>query len=166
MEIAVRQMRAGDGPALARIHEQMARYYVELAPSHFDMPVIDGLAEELDAELGGAPSPDIRLIAEIDGEVAGVLFARLLAPQAGAEREISRDLRERRMRIEYVATAEAYQRRGVATALVEAAESAARGRGATIVETWTYHGSPLSLPFWTDRMGYAERSVNLRKQLN
>jgi GNAT superfamily N-acetyltransferase len=129
------------------------------------MPLIDGLAEELDAELGGAPSPDIRLVAEIEGEVAGVLFARLLTPQAGAEREISRDLRERRMRIEYIATAEAYQRRGVATALVEAAEARARERGAAIVETWTYHGSPLSLPFWTERMGYVERSVNLRKQL-
>ena len=94
-----------------------------------------------------------------------MLFARLLAPLAGAEREISRDLRERRMRIEYVATAEAFQRRGVATALVEAAEARARDRGATIVETWTYHGSPLSIPFWTERMGYAERSVNLRKDL-
>jgi GNAT superfamily N-acetyltransferase len=162
----IRQMRVGDGPALARIHEQMARYYVELAPSHFQMPVVDGLAEELDAELGGAPTPEIRLVAEIDGEIAGVLFAQLLGPQPGAEREISKDLRERRLRIEYVATAEAFQRRGVATALVEAAETHARDRGAVIVETWTYHGSPLSLPFWTERMGYSERSVNLRKQLN
>jgi GNAT superfamily N-acetyltransferase len=165
MEIAVRKMRAGDGPALARIHEQMARYYVDLAPSHFAMPVLDGLAEELDAELGGAPTPDVWLVAEIDGEIVGLLMARLIAPEAGAEREIARDLRERRLRIEYVATDETHRRRGVATALVEAAEAHARDRGATIVETWTYHGSALSLPFWTERMGYTERSVNLRKQL-
>ena len=165
MEIVVRQMRAGDGPALAQIHAQMAQYYVDLAPAHFDMPVLDGLAEELDAELGGAPTPDVRLVAEIEGEIAGSLFARLVSPAPGAERDIARDLRERRLRIEYVATAEAHRRRGVATALVEAAEAHARARGATIVETWTYHGSPLSLPFWTERMGYAERSVNLRKQL-
>ena len=165
MEIAVRKMRSGDGPALARIHEQMARYYVELAPAYFEMPALDGLAEELDAELGGAPTPDVRLVAEVDGEVAGILFARVVTPAAGSERDIARDLRERRLRIEYVATDEAHRRRGVATALVEAAEAHARGRGATIVETWTYHGSPLSLPFWTERMGYAERSVNLRKRL-
>ena len=59
----------------------------------------------------------------------------------------------------------AHRRRGVASALVAAAEAHARDRGATVVETWTYHGSPLSLPFWTERMGYAERSVNLRKRL-
>lgn len=165
MDIVVRQMRAGDGPALAQIHAQMAQYYVDLAPAYFDMPVLDGLAEELDAELGGAPTPDVRLVAEVDGEIAGLLFARVLTPEAGSERDISRELRERRLRIEYVATAETHRRRGVATALVEAAEAHARGRGATIVETWTYHGSPLSLPFWTERMGYAERSVNLRKQL-
>src|SRR5215208_4570459 len=165
MEIAVRQMRSGDGPALARIHEQMARYYADLAPAHFEMPVIDGLAEELDAELGGAPTPDVALVAEIDGEVAGLLLGRMLAPQPGAQREIARDMRERRLRIEYIATDEAHRRRGVATALVEAAEAQARDRGATIVETWTYHGSALSLPFWTERMGYAERSVNLRTQL-
>ena len=50
--------------------------------------------------------------------------------------------------------------------LVKAPETHARDRGSPIVETWTFHGSPLSLPFWTERMGYAERSVNLRKQLN
>jgi GNAT superfamily N-acetyltransferase len=165
MEIAVRQMRSGDGPALARIHEEMARYYAELAPGDFEMPVIGGLAAELDAELGSAPTPDLRLVAEIDGAIAGMLMARLIGPEPGAQREIARDLRERRLRIEYVATGEAHRRRGVATALVEAAEQHARERGATVVETWTYHGSPLSLPFWTDRMGYAERSVNLRKRL-
>src|SRR5215212_3543269 len=132
MEIVVRQMRAGDGPALAEIHSQMARYYAELAPADFEMPVLDGLAEELDAELGGAPTPDIRLVAEIGSEIAGSLFARLVSPAPGAERDIARDLRERRLRIEYVATAAAHRRRGVATALVQAAETRARDRKSVV----------------------------------
>jgi hypothetical protein len=30
---------------------------------------------------------------------------------------------------------------------------------------WTYGASPLSLPFWKQRMGYEPRSVQLRKRL-
>ena len=36
---------------------------------------------------------------------------------------------------------------------------------AVVAEATTYRASPLSFPFWTRRMGYAERSVNLRKRL-
>ena len=36
---------------------------------------------------------------------------------------------------------------------------------ATVSETWTYPDSPLSVPFWEERMGYEERSMNLRKSL-
>jgi GNAT superfamily N-acetyltransferase len=94
-----------------------------------------------------------------------MLVARLLPPEAGAKRQITPDLGEARLHIEYLATAAASRRRGVGTRLVEAAEAWGRSAGATIAETSTYHGSPLSVPFWEERMGYQEPSVNLRKTL-
>jgi GNAT superfamily N-acetyltransferase len=101
----------------------------------------------------------------VDGEPAAVLGARILAPDDDASHQIQRDAGSTRLRIEYLVTAAAHRRRGLATQLVEAAEAWGRDRGATVAETWTYHRSPMSLPFWERRVGYGERSVNLRKPL-
>ena len=87
------------------------------------------------------------------------------ARREGAEYAFTRDLFAPRLRIEYLATAAAHRRAGVGTALVEAAEAWGREQGATVAELTTYHRSPLAMPFWTERAGYAERSVNLRKEL-
>jgi GNAT superfamily N-acetyltransferase len=163
--IAVRDARPGDGVALARIHGQMAAYYAALAPEHFHVPDLDGFAEEIDTALA-APGNEVRhLVAEVDGDVAGALIASVLAPEEGAEREISPDLSSMRLRIDYLAVDEAHRRAGVGARLVEHAEEWGREHGATVAETWTYRRSPLSLPFWEDGMGYEERSVNLRKPL-
>ena len=101
--IAIRRARPGDGQALARIHADMAAYYVERFPEHFRMPRLAGLEDELDAELGERGDSALKLVAEVDGEVVGVLVARVLAPEEGAEREIVPELGERRLRIDYLA---------------------------------------------------------------
>jgi GNAT superfamily N-acetyltransferase len=163
--MTVRRSRPGDGEAIARIHRDMTAYYTDLAPHHFQMPMLDGFAHEVDAELGNPDDRVLHLVAELNGEVVGALVARLLTPDEGAERQIAPDLGETRLRIDYLATDEAHRRHGVGTRLVQAAEAWGRDGGATVVETWTYHRSPLSVPFWEQRMGYEKRSVNLRKRL-
>jgi hypothetical protein len=45
------------------------------------------------------------------------------------------------------------------------AEEWARAAGATIAVTSTWRRCPPSVPFWERRMGYEERSVNLRWRL-
>jgi GNAT superfamily N-acetyltransferase len=164
-DIAVRPARPGDGAALAQIHADMGAYYVTLAPGHFQQPQTEGLAEALDAEARTLAEDHVHLVAEVAGEVVGALFARLLAGDPDAEHQITPDSGEVRLRIEYVATAESHRRSGVGTRLVQEAETWGRARGATVAETWTYRDSPLSAPFWTERMAYEERSVNLRKSL-
>ncbi len=163
--ITVREAQPGDGEALTRIHAEVAQYHVDLAPPDFHMSILDGVSEELDGEVVATAGATLRLVAEAEGEVAGALVARLLPPKAGAKRQITPELGETRLHIEYLATAAASRRRGVGTRLVEAAEAWGRSVGATIAETPTYHGSPLSVPFWEERMGYQEPSVNLRKPL-
>lgn len=163
--MTVRAARLGDGEALTRIHRDMAAYYADLAPHHFQTPTLDGFAEELDAEAGSTDDATLHLVAEVDGEVVGALVARLLPPEEGAARQIETDLGQTRLRIDYLATAEAHRRHGVGTRLVEAAEAWGRDGGATVAEAWTYQCSPLSVPFWEQRMGYEERSVHLLKRL-
>jgi GNAT superfamily N-acetyltransferase len=67
--------------------------------------------------------------------------------------------------ISFVGTADAYKRTGVATQLVEAAEAWGRSKGATVAICDTYIHSPLSVPFWERRMGYARRALVFRKVL-
>ena len=49
--------------------------------------------------------------------------------------------------------------------LVAAAEAWGRDRGATVAFCDTWIGSPVSLPFWEERLKYAGRSLRLRKRL-
>ena len=148
------------------MHLQAARYYAELAPDEFRVPDQDGLGDELD------PTPELLddprrlfLVAEVEGEVGCVLIARLLPPHARADVQIQPELAETRLEIGYLETDEKFRRRGLATRLVSAAEEWGQANGATVAVTDTYHASPLSMPFWTERMGYRPRSVSLRKPL-
>ena len=161
----IRPARPGDGAALARLHGELGAYYAALAPGEFRLPELAGLDGELDAELGRDGAAALHLVAVVDGEVASALTAHVIPPDDEAERQIQPDAGCTRLRIDYVVTGEAHRGRGLAASLVEAAEAWGRERGATVAETWTYHRSPLSVPFWTGRMAYAERSVNLRKPL-
>jgi len=162
--IEVRRARKSDAAALVRIHADMGAYYAELAPELFHDPDLQGFELVLEDEIGDDLLA-LQLVAEVDGEVVGSLDARLLLPPAEAQFAFTRDLFAPRLRIEYLATAAAHRRTGVGTALVEAAEAWGREQGATVAELTTYQDSPLAFPFWTERAGYAPRSINLRKEL-
>ena len=161
----VRRARVEDAAALARIHSDMAAHYADLAPERFRRPDVSGFVEYLEDDLREESPDSIDLVAEIDGEVVASLFARLIRPPDGAGFAYPRDLAVTRLSIEYLATLSSHRRTGAGSALVEAAEAWGREQGATVAETSTFHGSPLSVPFWTERAGYAQRSINLRKDL-
>ena len=164
--ITIRAAVPDDGPALLRIHADVARYYQERASDYFEPPAPEGLAGELAAQAAQPGESRARhLVAEAQGAVVGALVARLVAPDEQRDRETEADSAQLRLRIEYLATAAAYRRRGIGTRLVKAAEEWGRTSGATVAATTAFQGSPLSVPFWEDRMGYEELSINLRKRL-
>jgi GNAT superfamily N-acetyltransferase len=165
--IVLRERRDGDADAIARLTVELGLYYARLAPDLFAPVDEASLARwsAADAEWQAQPTT-LALVAEVGGEVAGYLEAAIQEPDDAAGLATNRDLRTRHLYINYVATAEAHKRQGVATRLVEAAEDWARGEGVTLALTDTYIDSPQSVPFWEQRMGYKRRAIRLRKRLD
>jgi len=140
-------------------------YYARIAPTDFRIPDEEGLVE--DSEPGADANTDtaLTLVAEVDGRFASYLEAQLLPPLESARYQSQPDLAHPRLFINALGTLQEYWRRGVATQLVEAAEAWGRERGALVSICDTYVGSPVSIPFWEERMGYERRAVILRKPL-
>jgi GNAT superfamily N-acetyltransferase len=137
--VNVRRAQPGDDAALERLHGDAGADFAALSPA--ELRHREGTAEVL------------RLVADVDGELAGALVAHVVAP--------GHDSAPTLLRIDSLVTAEAHRGRGYAAQLVEAAEAWGRERGATVAETWTRD----RVPFWKGRLAYAEQSVSLRKPL-
>jgi GNAT superfamily N-acetyltransferase len=80
--------------------------------------------------------------------------------------QAQRDLSQIRLLINYVGTADEHKRQGVATKLVQAAEEWGRERGAVVALCDTFIHSPMSVPFWEQRMAYERRAIIFRKRLD
>jgi GNAT superfamily N-acetyltransferase len=164
--VTIREAVPGDGPAIAAIHADNAAYYAGLAPDLFRLPDEDGLAEFADPTPADNSGTSVFLVAEDETGVAGYLFAELLSPGSTDRYQASTDLNEVRLFIEALGVMRARWRQGIAGRLVEDAEAWGRARGATVVLCDTWLNSPVSVPFWEERMGYEPRSVRLRKRLD
>jgi GNAT superfamily N-acetyltransferase len=164
-EVVIREPRPGDGEAIARMHLANSTRYAELAPELFRVPDEEGLVEFLEAQADFDPETMLALVAEVDGVVAGYLEAQLQPPLDSARWQSGPDLGRTRLFVNAVGTAPEFQRRGVATRLVEAAEAWGREHGAGVAVCDTWIESPFSVRFWTERMGYERRAVILRKPL-
>lgn len=99
------------------------------------------------------------------GQVAGFIEAALARPVADAEWQLQRDASRVRLVINALAVVEEFRRKGVGTALMEAAEAWGKQKGAVVAVTDTNLSSPLSVPFYESRMGYRRQAVILRKPL-
>jgi GNAT superfamily N-acetyltransferase len=142
------------------------RYYAALAPDTFQVPETDGLEEYLGRGEAAGEEPDVlRLVAEVAGRVVGAAVGRIELPVEGARYQLQRQFGETRLLIDALFVEEAYRRHGVGQALMEVLEDWGRERGATVALLDTYPESALSLPFFTERMGYVRRSVRLWRRL-
>jgi len=164
--LRIRSAVPGDGEAIARIHRDSAVYYVGLAPELFRMPDDDGLVGFAEPGPDDNSATTLFVVAEVEDEVVGHLYAQLIAPHDSHRFQANSDLQETRLFIEALSVLQSHWRRGVATSLVETAEAWGRERGATVALCDTWGGSPVSLPFWEERMRYESRSIRLRKRLS
>jgi GNAT superfamily N-acetyltransferase len=167
MDVIVRSARPGDGADLARGWLEGCRYYAALDPERFQVPDGDGLAQWVEELLARPVTEDrVWLVAEVDGVVVGNVSAELQQPVATASRQLLRFLGETRLFVSALGVEEAYQRRGVATRLMEAVERWGRDRGAVLVSLDTWIHSERSVPFYERRMGYRRASIVFEKRLD
>src|ERR1700745_916207 len=149
MSVQIRPPRPGDGEGMARVWLSAGAYYASLDPTLFQVPSTDGLAESFEADIADiAPtsgrSDTFRLVAKQDGQVAGWLTARLAQPAVSAAHQLVRELGWIRLVVDALVVDQAQWRHGAGTALLEAAESWGRDRGASMVRLDTYVHSPVS----------------------
>jgi GNAT superfamily N-acetyltransferase len=174
MSVQIRPPRPGDGAGMARVWLSAGAYYASLDPALFQVPSTDGLAESFEADIADTAakaatsesSDALRLVAEQDGQVAGWLTARLAQPAASAAHQLVRELGWIRLMVDALVVDQAQWRHGTGTALLEAAKSWGRDRGASMVRLDTYVHSPVSVPFYERHMGYQRRSIHFARELS
>ena len=168
MSIQIRPPRPGDGEGMARVWLTAGAYYADLDPSHFQTPSSEGLSESFEADIKAtsAGGDKLRLVAERDNLVAGWLTAHVERPYANAAHQQVRELGWTRLSVDALMVDQALWRQGIGTALLEAAESWGRDRGAAVVRLNTYPGSTVSVPFYERHMGYQRRSILFQKPLS
>jgi GNAT superfamily N-acetyltransferase len=168
MPVQIRSARAGDGDGMARVWLTAGAYYADLDPAHFQVPSAEGLAESFEADVKATrkDGDKLRLIAERDSVVTGWLTAHVEHPAASAAHQLIRELGWIRLIVDALVVHRAVWRQGIGTALLGAAESWGRDRGAAVIRLNTYPGSPVSMPFYERRMGYQRRSILFQKPLD
>ena len=80
--------------------------------------------------------------------------------------ELMRDASETLLKVDAVMVTAAARRNGIGTALMEAAEAWGTMRGATQVIVISSAHSPMAVPFYEDRMGYARTTIAFSKRLS
>lgn len=176
--VAVRQVRTGDGTYCARAWRDAGHYYAALVPEAIHVPDDDGLAEWFEQAIAehraiapgdgdghGDGGDRLWLVAEAGGGVTGMIMAEVERPRRDARFQLQRDLSRVRLVVTALVVAAGSRRQGTGTALLTAAEDWGRARGATVAVTDTNLRSPLSVPFYENRMGYERQAVVLRRPL-
>ncbi|HEY3952025.1 MAG TPA: GNAT family N-acetyltransferase [Streptosporangiaceae bacterium] len=165
MAVTIRDARAGDAEAVAGAWLDAADFYAGLEPRVFQIPRADGLSDVWRESLTSDAADALHLVAELDGQVIGYLVAQLAAPEPGADFQLTRDQSWTRLMIEVLVVRQEHWRLGAGAALLTAAEEWGRELGARMVRLDTYAHSPVSVPFYEQRMGYRRRAIIFEKPL-
>ncbi|MBO0807090.1 MAG: GNAT family N-acetyltransferase [Actinobacteria bacterium] len=150
---------------MARAWLSAAEYYTGLDPEHFRVPAAEAQAGDFEDWLGRDRDGALLLAAELGGRVVGWLSARIEPPVPNAASQLVRELGRTRLAIDALVVDRAAWRQGAGTALLTAAEAWGRDQGAEIARLDTYADSPVSVPFYEDRMGYQRRAIAFQKRL-
>ena len=161
--MGIRPLAAGDGEGCAGAWLDAARFYTAMDPDSFQIPAEDGLADWFE-QYNTADDPNaLRLAAMVRDELAGFVMAELQAPLPDANRQMVRAVTCASVYVSALIVAERYSRSGIGTALMTEVERWATSRGAHLVSLDTNLRSPLSVPFYENRMGYTRHAVIFRK---
>ena len=154
----IRPATRADLPALGRLGALLLRTHYEFDPLRFMAPGENpdaGYAWFLGTQLG--EDDVVVLVAEQHQSVVGYVYA-------GLEPQSWKELREACGFIHDVVVDEPSRRGGVATALIEAAASWLRERGAPRVVLWTAHPNARAQRLF-ERLGFRRTMVEMTREL-
>ncbi|HEX3589226.1 MAG TPA: GNAT family N-acetyltransferase [Pseudonocardiaceae bacterium] len=162
-DITVRPWRTGDGEGAAAVWRDTGRYFADLDPALFREPDGAGLGAWLDGLTTGEDS--LRLVAERDGVIVGLLGATLHRPIATAGRQLQSDFARIRLHIDNIGVASGRRRDGVGTALMAAAEEWGIARGAEVELLESTACNAPANEFYERHLGFTAQAITFRRKL-
>jgi GNAT superfamily N-acetyltransferase len=164
-QVGIRPLAPGDGEGCAGAWLDAARFYTAMDPDNFQIPSEAGLADWFEQHNVTDDPNALRLAATVHDEVAGFVLAELQAPLPHADRQMVRAVTCASVYVSALVVADRYRRSGIGTALMTAVEEWAASHGANLVSLDTNLRSPLSVPFYENKLGYTRHAVIFRKAL-
>jgi GNAT superfamily N-acetyltransferase len=166
VSIVIRTPKAEDAEGLARAARDLGEQYARLEPERFQVPERDAQVtwyrETLRRSL---PENCVWLVAEVDGEPVGEVYAVLHEPMANAAIQPQLDVGRRRVYLNYLAVRSEYQSQGIGGRLLSAVEAWARENRAELISTDTNLRSNVGAVEFYERNGFQKQAVVLRKTL-
>jgi hypothetical protein len=114
---------------MARVWFSAAAYYADLDPQHFRIPPAAGVAESFEASLGTGGEDELMLVADLDGQVAGWLTARVEHPAPGAARQLVREPGWTRLHIDALLVDQAVWHQGRSRSRSGTGDTSGAGQG-------------------------------------
>lgn len=138
-KIQVRRATVADAEEIGRLHAALQSYHAEALPTFFKQPTDEAFPPSSVAALLEEPL-NLFLLAEIDGAVAGYLYADIRPAE-----ETPMTHRVERLWIHQLVVAPERRRQGVGTALLDAAKSyaAAQGIHTLALSIWAFNREAL-----------------------
>lgn len=160
--VTIRPAVSDDADCIARTYLESAEYHAQLDPERYSAPAFETISRryregrQQPPESGGK---GITLVAELSGEIAGFIDARL---------EQSPDAMHREMiycHVSEIAVRSQHQNQGIGERLLRAAEEWGRRQGAEFASLEYHSANTLASMFYQQRMGYCVASITAIKRL-
>ena len=151
LTITIRPALSNDADGITRIYLESAEYHARLDPERYLVPAVETISaryREGRQHLPETGDESITLVAELAGEIAGFIDARL---------ERSPDAMHREMiycHVVEIAVSSRHQNQGIGARLLDAAEDWGRRLGATYASLDYQADNTRAGLFYQQRMGY------------
>jgi GNAT superfamily N-acetyltransferase len=158
--ITIRPAVSADADAIARVFLESAEYHARLDPERYLVPAIETISAGYRDRRQHPPGGEgVTFVAELGGEIAGFIDARLERSPDAMHREMTY------CHVAEIAVSLRYRNRGIGGRLMAAAEDWGRQQGAQFASLEYHAANTCAGTFYQRRMGYRVASITAIKRL-